>query len=125
MKKIFFAIAIMVSLVAADGFDAYFTKLIKTTKGFNVNKVHTYYESRIIWGEGYCDHADTTAFKHGVVIAYGEGWEYTALTDDLGNFKVEVKPNSTFTIKASDGSYWNTYDGTLEAIATGTTKTDI
>ncbi len=125
MKKILLIAVMLTGLMSADVYDTYFTKLIKTTEGFSVKKVKTYFESRIIWGEGYCDHNNTTAFKHGTVIAYGANWSYATTTDGDGNFKVEVKGNSEFTIKISDGSQWNAYDGILPAIKTGTTGNTI
>ncbi len=124
MKKLLIIAMLASSLMGADAIDVYVTKLIKTTKGFNAKRVKTYYTSRIVWGDGYCDHNETTAFKNGVVIAYGDGWSYSAITDPTGKFKVEVKGNKEFTIKASDGSFWNVYNGTLPAIPTGTTKTN-
>ncbi len=124
MKKILILAAVLTGLMSADAYDIYFTKLIKTTEGFSVKKIKTYYAGRIIWGEGYCDHNNTTAFRHGVVMAYGTNWSHSAVTDENGDFKVEVKANSEFTIKASDGSQWHTYEGTLPAIPIGTTGQD-
>lgn len=107
------------------------SKIEKTDTGFafKSNKVHTWFESRILWGDDYLDHDNKTPVHNTEVIAFAEDafgnieWQYSTTTDDDGNFKVEVKPNTKFKIKASDGNQWAT---SLEqnGIPTGTTGTD-
>ncbi len=101
------------------------SKITKTDDGFmfDSTKVHTWYESRIIWGDGYFDHDGGGAVHNTEVVAFGDGWEYSTTTDDNGNFKVEVKADSTFKIKASDGNQWAT-SKELIGVPLGTTKVD-
>ncbi len=101
------------------------SKITKTDDGFIFDsaKVHTWYESRIIWGGIYTDHEGGGAVHNTEVVAFGDGWEYSTTTDDNGNFKVEVKADSAFKIKASDGNQWATSEE-LDGVQLGTTKVD-
>jgi len=119
MKKILLLLVLAIGVIYAQG------KIVKVEEGFQVfsNKVYTYYENRIIWGD-YIDHDEGGGVHNTKVTVWGEGWEFSTTTDDEGNFKVEVKPDSPFHIKASDGSRWAEFNGTLEGVPLGTTKTD-
>lgn len=94
-------------------------KLEKTDEGFVVKDTKTYYKGKIIWGDTYTDHNASSPLFHTEVVAYAIGWHYTTTTDDDGSFKVEVKPNTKFKIKASDGNRWATSPD-LVGIADGT-----
>ncbi len=101
-------IGIMLAVVVLGGF-LYAKEMKKTPDGFTIESdvVHTYYVNKIIWGDNYTDHTNTTPVHNTEVIAFGDGWEYSTTTDDNGDFKVEVKPGVPFYIKASDGNDWS------------------
>lgn len=96
------------------------SKIERTEDGFVLTDVKTYLESRIIWGDGYGDHDENSSVHNTEVIAFGDGWEYSTTTDDDGYFKVQVKPDVPFKIKASDGNQWNTVIKDLDPIPYGT-----
>jgi len=100
-------------------------KLTKDNQGLHLGsgKIKTWYENRIIWGD-YIDHDAGTGVHNTEVVVWGVDWEFSTTTDDEGNFKVEVKPDSPFKIKASDGNVWAEFNGTLEGVPLGTTKND-
>jgi len=93
-------------------------KLHKTSKGIELKEVKTYYENKIIF-------SDSTSLYNTEVVAYGDGWEYSTTTDDMGIFKVEVNPNSRFKIKASDGHLWANTDYYIDGIEEGTTLSEV
>ena len=98
-------------------------KMNKSDRGFEMSgKVKTWYENRIIWGD-YIDHKEGVGVHNTEVIAFGDTWEFSTTTDDEGNFKVEVNPDSTFKLKASDGNVWAISD-TITGVPLGTTKND-
>jgi len=100
-------------------------KLTKDNQGLHLGsgKIKTWYENRIIWGD-YIDHDAGTGVHNTEVVVWGVDWEFSTTTDDEGNFKVEVKSDSPFKIKASDGNVWAEFNGTLEGVPLGTTKND-
>jgi len=100
-------------------------KLTKDNQGLHLGsgKVKTWYENRIIWGD-YIDHDKGTGVHNTEVVVWGVDWEFSTTTDDEGNFKVEVKPDSPFRIKASDGNVWAEFNGTIEGVPLGTIKND-
>jgi len=122
MKTIWIMLGIIVLLSGALYAQG---KLIKDNQGLHLGsgKVKTWYENRIIWGD-YFDHNKGTGVHNTEVIVWGEGWEFRITTDDEGNFKIEVKPDSPFRIKASDGNQWAEFNGTLEGVPFGTIKND-
>ena len=101
------------------------SKIEKSNDGFvfKSDTVHTYYQRRIVWGDIYVDHTESAGVHNTEVVAFGTGWEYSTTTDDDGNFKVEVKTDVKFKIKASDGNQWSTSEE-LSPIPIGTTKVD-
>lgn len=101
-------------------------KLTKADGGFTLfsGKIKTYYANRIVWGDIYTDHKNGKGAHNTEVVVWGDGWEFSTTTDDDGNFKVEVKPDSPFKIKASDGNVWSIFEGTLDGVPLGTTKND-
>jgi len=116
---IFIGLLLLGDILYAQG------KLTKDNQGLHLGsgKIKTYYENSIICGD-YIDHDEGTGVHNTEVIVWGEDWEYRITTDDEGNFKVEVKPDSQFKIKASDGNVWAEFNGTLEGVPLGTTKND-
>ena len=84
------------------------SKLVKSDKGIILksDEVHTYYKSKILWGDAYADHEANDGVHNTEVVSFGDGWEYSTTTDDDGVFTVEVKANAKFKIKASDGNSW-------------------
>ena len=115
-------IAVLVFLVLGGAVYAQ-SKIQKTDSGFTFTKekeVKTYYTNKIIWGDVYVDHTSNNPVHNTEVVAFGDGWEYSTTTDDDGVFTVEVKGDSVFKIKASDGNDWSISDE-QKAIPTGTT----
>ena len=115
---------IIIALFLIGGGIAY-AKITKTDAGltFTSDKVQTWYENRIIWGDNYVDHKGQAPVHNTEVIAFGDGWSFSTTTDDDGSFKVEVKPDVPFKIKASDGNQWSTSEE-LSPVPLGTTKVD-
>ena len=101
-------------------------KIERTESGFKLfaNKAQAWYENRIIWGEDYFDHDAGNPVHNTEVVVWGEDWLFSTTTDDEGNFRVEVKPDTPFRLKASDGNIWAEYNGTLAGVPKGTTKND-
>lgn len=118
---------IVLGLIVIGGGYAYAqSKIEKTDNGMVFTKpieVKTYYMNRIIWGDNYVDHDDKTPVHNTEVVAFGDGWEFSTTTDDDGVFKVEVKADSPFKIKASDGNSWSTSEE-QKAVEVGTTMDD-
>lgn len=86
-------------------------------------KVKTVYTHRIVWGSEWSDRkVGDPAIGIGVTV-FGEGWEYTTITDNNGTFIVPVKANVPFMIKASGGHFWAEYNKTLAPIPKGATGT--
>lgn len=113
---------ILILVIIGSGYAYAQSKIEKTDDGFVFTKpikVKTYYVNRITWGDNYFDHDDTTPVHNTEVVAFGDGWEFTTTTDDKGEFKVEVKPDVTFKIKASDGNSWIESEG-QKAVPLGT-----
>jgi len=102
--------------------------LVSTSNGFMFpsKPVGTYYANRILWGEHYTDHNASTPVVGIAVVVWSntDNWKYITTTNEKGEFKIEVKPNSAFRIKASDGDTWHEYAKILPAIPVGTTGTD-
>ena len=103
-------------------------ELIKTDDGFMLpsKAVKTYYKNNIIWGKFYTDHNASSPVRGVAVVAWSESdnWKYITTTDQDGVFQIEVKPNSAFRLKASDGDRWATYGKILPGIPVGTIGTD-
>ena len=112
---------IIIGIIFFGGMIYASTRVDKTSEGFIITRTKTYYQNRIIWGEGYTDHNGKAPVHNTEVVAFGDGWEYSTTTDDDGNFKVEVKADSPFRLKASDGNSWSISDE-LSGVPEGTTK---
>ena len=121
--KLFFAIVMLMII----GGGALWAKgnVIKVEGGYKIKQTHTYYESKVSWGEGYNDHTDATPITGIAVLAVGVDWTYSAVTDVDGKFKVKVKPNAPFKLKISDGNTWAEYDSELAGIVEGTTFSEL
>ena len=119
--------ALIILAIIAIGGGILFAKgrVSKTDKGFKVETTRTYYQNRVIWGDGYTDHQATSPITGIAVLAVGTGWTYSAVTDATGLFKVEVKPDEAFTIRVSDGNTWIDYPTKILGIAEGTTKSEV
>ena len=117
---------IALALVVGGGLVYAKTKIEKKDTGFvfTNDTVHTYYMNRILWGDTYTDHKNNAPVHNTEVIAFGDGWEYSTTTDDDGVFKVEVRPNSVFKIKASDGNSWSV-SGVQDGVKEGTTRNEV
>jgi len=100
-------------------------KVVKTDNGYKVKTVHTYYESKVSWGEGYNDHVVDTAITGIAVLAVGDGWTYSTMTNKEGEFKIKVKPLSPFTLRLSDGNTWLDYETEIKGIPEGTTFSEL
>ena len=100
-------------------------KIVKTEHGFKVKTVHTYYENKVAWGEGYNDHVLDTPITGIAVLAVGDGWTYSAVTDANGVFKVKVEPSKPFKIRVSDGNTWVMYEIDIPGIPEGTTVSEL
>lgn len=112
---IILAVMVLGGVVYAKG------RVVKTDIGFKVKTVHTYYESKITWGEGYSDHVVDSPITGVAVLAVGAGWTYSTVTDSSGVFKVEVAAGKPFKLRVSDGNTWIEYDTEIPGIAEGTT----
>ena len=88
--------------------------------------VKTYYKNRLIWGDTYKDHNKSQSIVGTAVVVWSDkdSWKFLTTTDDNGVFVIEVKPNSPFKIKASDGNIWASYNKELPGIPVGTIKDD-
>ena len=100
-------------------------KIVKTDAGFKIKTVHTYYQSNVSWGEGYLSHIADAPITGIAVLAIGDGWTYSTVTDSTGDFKVKVEPMNTFKIRISDGNTWLDYETEMAGIPEGTTFNDI
>lgn len=101
-------------------------KVVKTENGFKVKQIHTYYENKILWGEGYIDHSADTPVSGVAVLAIGNGWIETTTTDPLtGIFKIKVEPGKPFTIKISDGNQLVDYETEIPGVPEGTTVSEL
>jgi len=118
MNKFIVVLSLLTLLMAEEG-------LIKTDEGFMFpsKPVGTYYSGSIKWGENYTDHNASTPVVGVAVVVWSntDNWKYITVTNEDGKFKVEVKPNSAFRLKASDGDTWHEYAKILPAIPVGTT----
>ena len=99
--------------------------LILTADGFmfpTSKVVKTFYKGKLIWGKGYPRHNQYTPVKGVAIVAWSDSdkWKYITTTNDKGEFLIEVKPDSAFRIKGSDGSVWSTYGKILKGIPVGT-----
>lgn len=122
MKELLIGLAIMLALggaLYAKG------KVVKEPKGFKVVSVKTYYTSKVTWGEGYQDHVTATPITGIAVLAVGTGWTTSAVTDEVGVFKIEVEPAKPFKLRVSDGNTWVTYDVDIAGVPEGTIKSDL
>ena len=100
-------------------------KVVKTDDGFKIKTVHTYYENKVAWGEGYNDHTQDSPITGIAVLAVGVGWTYSTVTDANGVFKVKVKPMQPFKIRVSDGNTWVDYETEMAGIPEGTTVSEL
>ena len=113
MKKI-----IILMLVTAVTLIA--NPLTKTTDGFMFPSVEvkTYYSSKIVWGESLEHNLSAPAMGIAVVVwSNSDKWKFSTITNEEGKFKIEVKPDSDFRIKASDGSDWCEYEGIIKGVS--------
>ena len=113
MRQVLIDSILAISLLSAD------EALIKTDTGFMFPSVEikTYYESSIKWGKSEDHNLSSPAMGIAVVVwSNTEKWKFSTITNEEGKFKVEVKPDSDFRIKASNGSTWSVYDGILKGI---------
>ena len=98
--------------------------LIKTKEGFVFpsSAIKTYYSGTITWGDGYDDHKASNPVKGIAVVVWSntDNWKFITTTNSLGEFKVQVEPNSSFQIKASDGDHWHKYKTIVAGIPVGT-----
>ena len=100
-------------------------KVIKTDNGFKVKTVHTYFESKVSWGEGYNDHVVDTPITGIAVLAVGDSWTYSTMTNVKGEFKIKVKPLSPFKLHISDGNEWIIYETDIKGVPEGTTVSEL
>jgi len=99
-------------------------KVIKTDDGYKIKQTHTYYQSKIAWGEGYNDHVAESPITGIAVLAVGVGWTYATVTDANGTFRIKVKPGEPFKLRMSDGNEWVEHETELPGIPEGTTVSD-
>ena len=100
-------------------------KVVKTEDGFKVKTVHTYYENKVSWGEGYSDHIQDSPITGIAVLAVGAGWTHSAVTDTNGVFKVKVEADKPFKIRISDGNTWIEHETEISGIPGGTTVSEL
>ena len=119
-------ILIILGLIAIFGGIAFAKgSVIKTDDGFKIKQTHTYYEHKVSWGEGYSDHALDSPITGIAVLAVGDGWTYSTVTNTEGIFKVKVKAGQPFKIHISDGNTWSIFEDDISGIAEGTTLSEL
>lgn len=117
----------LILLFAIIGGGALWAKgvVIKTADGFKIKTTHTYYENKVSWGDGYIDHVADTPITGIAVLAIGDGWTYSTMTDEAGKFKIKVRASSPFKIQVSDGNEWIMYGSDIAGIQEGTTFSEL
>lgn len=130
MKKFFIAFLMVGSLAQANFLTDWIGEILNmelnksgNTFTFDQKKVKTQYSGTIIWGAEWQDHNESNPVRGTAVEVFGDGWSYTTVTDDKGYFLIPVRADKPFSIRASNGDEWATYNGTIEGVPKGTIGT--
>ncbi len=82
-----------------------------------------YMAGSIVWGEEWKEHSPYSSANYIAVKAEATdgSWVRHSITDDNGEFTIEVIANSDFILSASNGNTWSVYEKTILGAMEGET----